>query len=162
MFTLYGLHADGSTAELALAARTPSDARADAREWLDSHEHDFTVAVWASDGVGYWSQASEYRWFSPDLEGGTAEPGPDGTANAYATLHETETDDGELGPPLTLAVADIRRAFGLLRLGTPKGWNDTDVRRMLDAYQDCDAGEIDAGDADCIVQVALLGEVVYG
>ena len=25
-----------------------------------------------------------------------------------------------------------------------------------------DAGEIDAGDADCIVQVACFGEVVYG
>jgi hypothetical protein len=113
-------------------------------------------------GVGYWSQASEYRWFSPSLDGGTATPGPNGTANAYATLHETETDDGELGPALIVAVQDIARVFGLLRLGTPKGWNDRDVARMLTAYRECDAGGIDSLDADCIVQVAVFGEVVYG
>jgi hypothetical protein len=113
-------------------------------------------------GVGYWSQASEYRWFSPTLSGGTATPGPNGTANAYATLHETDTDDGELGPPLTVTVDDIARAFGILRRGTPEGWNARDVARMLAAYAETDAGEIDAGDADCIVQVATLGTVVYG
>jgi hypothetical protein len=51
MFTMYAIHADGSgsVAEMALAAESPSEARADAKEWLNGYVHDFSVAVWASD-----------------------------------------------------------------------------------------------------------------
>lgn len=118
-------------------------------------------------GVGYWSQASEYRWFSPTLSGGTATPGPNGTANAYATLHETDTDDGELGEALTVDVDVIAKAFGLIALSAsgkleiPSLSHDY-ARRLMSAYREIEAGDIDAGDADNIVQVGLFGEVRYG
>lgn len=41
-------------------------------------------------------------------------------------------------------------------------WNDGDRQRCVGAAAMNDAGDIDAGDADCIVQVGLFGEVVYG
>ncbi len=118
-------------------------------------------------GVGYWSQASEYRWFSPDLSGGTATPGPNGTANAYATLHETDTPDGELGDALTVDVDVIARAFGKIRRAASGDLvipflSREYARRLRDAYDDIDAGDIDADDADVVVQVGLFGQVVYG
>jgi hypothetical protein len=112
-------------------------------------------------GVGYWSVATAYEWFDPTTSGGTATPGPNGTANAYATIHETEGDDA-IGPPLLVDVDAIARALGIMRKGTPEGWNAQDVARCLAASAANDAGDIDAGDADCIVQVAVLGSVVYG
>lgn len=116
-------------------------------------------------GVGYWSQASEYRWFFPDLSGGTATPGPHGTANAYATLHENDGDDNP--PALRVDVDAIARAYGLIRraaAGTLEipFLSKQRARRLRDAYDDIDAGEIDSDDADVIVQVAVLGEVRYG
>lgn len=41
-------------------------------------------------------------------------------------------------------------------------WNDTDRKRAIGAWALSDASDIDAGDADCIMQVALFGKVVYG
>jgi hypothetical protein len=112
-------------------------------------------------GIGYWAVASSYRWYHPTLDGGTATPGPNGTANAYATIHETEGDDA-IGPPLLVDVDAIARALGIMRKGTPEGWNARDVARCLAASAANDAGDIDSGDADCIVQIAVLGSVVYG
>lgn len=35
-------------------------------------------------------------------------------------------------------------------------------RTLLTAYDECDAGDIDAEGADVLVQIALFGEIVYG
>jgi hypothetical protein len=110
-------------------------------------------------GIQYWARVTGYRWFSPELEGGTAEPGPGGTANAWVELVDAEEDDGERH---RVDLDKIAHAFGVVRQGTPKGWNDDDVARMRQAYAELDAGEIDAGDADCLLQLAIFGEVVYG
>lgn len=54
----------------------------------------------------------------------------------------------------------IRKGIGLIQIG------DVDVRRdivdtLLEACQMMDAGDVDAEIADCIIQAALFGEIVY-
>jgi hypothetical protein len=131
-------------------------------------------------GIGYWAAAEEYRWFDPDLSGGTAEPGPGGTCTAYAVLVPNQGEAGsedwpvtDDGPRFTLTLDEVARALGLIRAGGVPGLSDTGmIRRMVmvcDRYngQDVDgaafwAGDIDADVADAIVQVAVFGDVVYG
>jgi hypothetical protein len=58
---------------------------------------------------------------------------------------------------------DIAKAFKLI-MGkgeipyASKEWR----KRMVGAYWANDAGELDSGDADMVVQIGLLGKVVYG
>jgi coenzyme F420-reducing hydrogenase gamma subunit len=112
-------------------------------------------------GINYWASVSDYRWYDPTFEdgGGTAEH-VDGVPNAYATVHETESDgtvSGLIGvDQVATAIRDILNGKEGIRI------NDADVALIREANRDNDAGEIDAGIADMIVQVAMFGEVVYG
>lgn len=142
-------------------------------------------------GVGYWSQASVYRWWSPTLEGGSAVH-RDGEANAYAVLHEIEggaehpctecdgtgtispveegREDGDCeacygtgGAPLLVTVEKVAEA--IQRILDPEGGirlASDYVGRIAIANRDPEEADLDAGDCDAIVQVAVLGEVVYG
>lgn len=123
-------------------------------------------------GINYWAAVEGYRWYQPDLEGGTADPGPDGTANAYAVVlpnSSTEEDcdwwpllpDGRRGMRIDADV--IASALGKIRKGGVKEWGDESRSRrlVLAADRGNDAGELDANLADNIVQVALFGELVY-
>jgi hypothetical protein len=117
-----------------------------------------TTAV--EGGIQYWARVTAYRWYSPDLDGGTAEPGPGGTANAYAIVVDGEDED-QVGHEVGLD--DIARVLnGLRSAEPPKYWNADAVRRVIAANRDNDAGDIDADDADVILQLAIFGEVVYG
>jgi hypothetical protein len=131
-------------------------------------------------GIGYWSAAEGYRWFAPDLAGGTAEPGPGGTANAWAVIVPEEGCDGDHWPTLP----DGSRGFrvdldavelGLRRIaaGGVRGLSDTGSTRRLvmvcDRFDGRDVdgaqywtGDLDSDAADVIVQVAVFGEVIYG
>jgi hypothetical protein len=111
-------------------------------------------------GIQYWARVTGYRWYSPDLDGGTAEPGPGGTANAWVELVDAEEDDGKRH---RVTVDDIARVLNGLRAdAVPKYWNADAVRRAIAANRENDGGDIDAGDADCLLQLAIFGEVVYG
>lgn len=117
-------------------------------------------------GINYWAQVSDYHWFSPTLDGGTAEH-PEGQANAYVTIHETGDDPSD--PDLvvrTIGIDDIARALGEIKANPQRPgpeWMDSGtVASILLADRTSDAGEIDAGVSDCIVQVVLFGKVVYG
>lgn len=132
-------------------------------------------------GIGYWSAAEEYRWFDPDNDGGTAEPGPGGTANAYAVIvPDGEESDGDHWPTLPdgrrgfrLDLDAVDRALALIRRGGVPGWPDGgQVRRdvlICDENNGQDvpgaeawAGDLDADAADWVAQVAVFGQVVYG
>ena len=120
----------------------------------------------AEGGIGYWSQVSVYKWWDPDLEGGTAEH-TEGQQNAYMVVHEQADgdQDDDLDPELKVAfigVDDIARALGILRKGPVEGISDEARRLISGADRENDAGSLDAGDADSIVQVAMFGKVVYG
>jgi hypothetical protein len=138
---------------------------------LDAGQRDFLASVITTaveGGIGYWSFAEDYRWFFPGIpssdlagyRGGTAEPGPDGTANAYMTLHPNDDDESDFKPK-TIEVEDIMRALNTLMVN--ESLVNTQLRRtILRAWFTEDAGDIDADCADVLVQIAMFGKVVYG
>lgn len=113
-------------------------------------------------GIGYWSAASEYRHGSVFED---YEEREDLRTPAYAVIHEMDEDEGgykEKG----LRVDNTAMAKAFKRIMDPKQeipHCDRDWRkRLVAAYWAKDAGDLDAGDADAVVQIAVLGEVVYG
>ena len=136
-------------------------------------------------GIGYWADVQEYRWYFPDTRGGSAEPAPHGGGNAWATLM-IEDEDGAPLPPdlLDLTPKTIAKAYKIIMAedySPSKQYPDTDwstwvetpvglgylpsqrwVGRIIAARAANDAGEIDSADADMLVQLGLLGAVVFG
>ena len=112
-------------------------------------------------GIGYWSQASKYRsGYSRDvLDEKARKP-------ASAVIHEVNEDEsGYSEQALTVDTKLVAKAFQKIMSEdeiryTSKVWR----KRMVAAYWDVEDGvcDIDAGDADCIVQIGLFGEVRYG
>lgn len=126
-------------------------------------------------GIGYWSQTEQYQYVDCDNEDGhdplhvvVGEPRSTHTYNpncyqtratiidAVATAELEPSGCFEVKYDITLdkiaeAIQKIAQweAEGL-------GWKQT-----MDAVRIGDAGMIDAGDADNIVQVACFGDVVY-
>lgn len=131
---------------------TRSDARANFLATV------LTTAI--EGGIGYWSSVEDYEWGYPDLGCSNGEPLPAGAQSyARALIWEDESDDVT---PLEVNVETIAKAFGkiredrlnLLKLGEARS-------RFLEADREND-GDLDALDADMIVQIGLFGEVVYG
>ena len=107
----------------------------------------FTTAL--EGGIGYWSVCTQYRWSLPD--------GEDDLDGFFATVEETETDDA---PTHRIDAACILRG---LQFFAQKGEGYKHVRSVARAVLLGDEDlDYDAGDADCIVQAGLFGEVVYG
>jgi hypothetical protein len=110
----------------------------------------FTTAL--EGGIDYWACASEYHWQK------------DGQAdfdNFYAIVSDCEGED---------AIPDNSRIDReVIVKGINKIVNDntvkinSDLRQLIrEANRDNDASNIDADGADCIVQIGLLGELVFG
>lgn len=106
-------------------------------------------------GIGYWSQVSAYRW--SDGEGEPLEV-------ASVIVHEMNDDDDGYKPEgVTVTSADIGRAIGKLMDKNVELSVHRDYRaRIFSASMANEAGDLDAGDCDIIMQVAVLGNVVYG
>ena len=118
-----------------------------------------TTAV--EGGITYWAAVTEYRWWSPTLDGGTAAH-DDGIATGYATITDAE---GE-GRCYRVTTDTIAAALRTINAG-PLGGLDEKTRRLIVAndHANGDAEHfdvIDADSADVIVQVACFGDVVYG
>jgi hypothetical protein len=124
-------------------------------------------------GVGYWSVADQI----------TIEHENDDLWYARYTLFCLDGDDptgkeaGECGlstqeAPVPLCQGHlidpdaIARGMGLARRPADQsdaiGWHISNRRHVIKANRENDAGDIDAGDADCIVQLAAFGKVIYG
>lgn len=123
-----------------------------------------TTAV--EGGIGYWSTVSEYHWYDPSLDQGTALHNA-GEPNAYVTVHEH--DDSELDPGVvqTIGVEEIAEALRKIGNGEvqhlhPDIANIIRVNNLTNGEHDGKVEDIDASLADVIVQVAVLGEVRYG
>jgi hypothetical protein len=172
------------TTEQVLPTRQRSKERADMLAGV------ITTAL--EGGVGYWSQASVYKWWDPNLDGGSAEH-REGEPNAYAVLHETqgaerecevcggtgevkdesgshsESDDmqeceacyGTGGAPLLVTVEMVAEAMSKIVDGDVNLAPDY-IGRIAIAKARPDEADLDAGDCDAIVQVAVFGEVIYG
>lgn len=124
-----------------------------------------TAVESGSQGIGYWAEVEEYRWWLPDLDGGTAEPGPHGGGNAWATIAEYD----EHGRRFDLTPKTISEAYKVLGRGR-KGrglpdyaWpSQESLQRLWDARAENDAGLLDAIDADVLVQLGVYGKLVWG
>lgn len=120
-----------------------------------------TTAV--EGGINYWAAVADYRWWSPTLSGGTAEHS-DGLANAYVTVHPAD-DDADFEPK-TIGVDDIARAINIIAKPgvrpSPEWMSGESEELIKSASRENDCSEIDAGDADNILQVAMFGKVIYG
>lgn len=124
-----------------------SKAKTDRKQFI------FDVFVTAIEGgIGYWSVTEEYRW---------KKDGEDDLDGFFAKVSDCEGD--ETFPD------NSRIDQNVIVKGLNKIVNDKDLKisetiraRIKAACSLNDAGMIDADDADCIVQVGLMGEIVFG
>lgn len=104
-----------------------------------------TIAV--EGGIGYWFQITSAER-TDDLDW------------VAITGRELDDDGGFSGPEHTLHAKDLPSAADrLAKSGSVRADIASDIRRAL---RESDASYIDSEIADCIVQFAMLGDVVYG
>ena len=113
----------------------------------------FTTAL--EGGIGYWSECEKYHW-SKDKDGET-----DDLDGFFAVITPEEEEKS-----LRIDIDVIEK--GLTLLADPTKIEALRVNKSI--FKICavanatgeDEGDIDAEVADCIVQVGLFGEVIYG
>jgi hypothetical protein len=107
--------------------------------------YNYILCTAVEGGINYWSQVSEYRW--------------DGREVATVTVHELFEDQ----KVATITADSIRDAYSVILDTDTLIQLSNDIRaHLIKAFLDCDAGEVDAGDADILLQLAMFGEVIYG
>lgn len=109
----------------------------------------FTAAI--EGGINYWAEVFRYRW---------SKGGPDHEADFdgfHAVIAETEGGENH-----RIDREVILRGLGRLFAGEYAGLHTSSAARIMSAALGGDAGTLDAGDADALVQVGLFGEVVFG
>jgi hypothetical protein len=112
-----------------------------------------TTAV--EGGINYWASVSGYHWYYPDLDGGTAHPGLDGSANTYVTVHENQGQ----GRTFVIGLDAIEDA--LTRVAGGPVEHMSQQRRAFVGDEDART-DPDAFDAEEVIQVACFGHVIYG
>lgn len=119
-----------------------------------------TTAV--EGGINAWADIMLYRWWSPDLPGGTGEH-RSGQPNAYALIRE-DPELEESSDPRWISVNLLDAAFRHLSVTSRHvGLAASNKQRLLTAYLTNNEDSLfDADDADSIVQYAIFGEVQYG
>ena len=129
--------------------------------------HDI-MCIALEGGVGYWSVADEViRHDDDDL------------FYARYTLYCFEDDDPKRPGECGLSTKEnrvllcqghlidpdaIARGMGLATGPDDAdiGWHPSQRRHVIEANRENEAVDIDAGDADCIVQLAAFGKVIFG
>lgn len=112
--------------------------------------HDIFVTA-IEGGVNYWASVSNYKWSTGD---GSTED----LEGFSCILHDEEDEDAE---PYAIDRAVIRRGY---RLAASKEWRNR-IRWSSEnppLIVDEDGWDVDAGDADNILQLGIFGEIVYG
>jgi len=100
-----------------------------------------TTAV--EGGIGYWSRVRGYKWDCPPAE---------------ATVEVQSIDDRKWA---VVTIGTIAKGIGKVFRDEVK-INPELRKRIIRASVQNDAGELDASDADAVLQVGIFGEVVYG
>jgi hypothetical protein len=130
------------------------------------------IAITAVEGgIGYWSSCARYRWSN------ATNVGPDDMLpfpEVELAANETPDDFDGLLPDVPIVRVDrkwgrivkltpelIERAIAKIKADAALV-NTTTRRNVILADVDNDASQIDADDADCIVQIALFGTLVFG
>jgi hypothetical protein len=139
------------------------------------------IAITAAEGgISYWASLTKYRWSSTDRGGEApddmlpfpqvqfiaAEDPSDFVLEELMPSVQSGPYRVNRGPEITLTPEVMERA--LQRIADPSvatddlGWNNKDRQRVIGAAALNDACDIDAGDADNIVQIAIFGKLVFG
>jgi hypothetical protein len=126
-------------------------------EITDQFVHDIFVTA-LEGGINYWAGIRSYHWTNdrgetPDLAG------------FYAKLFDVDNDNRKLTINRETIVRGLRTMLhGRPGAGKVRGVAPTGTMRgmVAAAVVEQDAGLIDASLADCIVQMGLFGELVYG
>ena len=123
------------------------------------------IVVAVEGGIGYWSVLHDYLWYSDILGEGSMEPGPGGGDNALAVIQTLEDLDAG-----GLTLYDIHPKMvweGVEKIANGEvkasDWIKDLCAKLLKATSTDDIpSNLDSWAADAIVQVAALGEIVYG
>lgn len=108
-------------------------------------------------GIGYWSQCSQYQWVDDDgrIRVVVGERRPN--EGARATIEDIEDDQREYHVTPSVIQNGLRAIVdGKVQV------NDRIRQSIAEGDAESDAGQMDADDADVIVQAGLFGEVRYG
>ena len=109
-------------------------------------------------GIGYWSQVSEY-------DHGCDSVTLDHVRTASVTVHEiTDERSGKINKKgVKITTASIAKAIQkILRANSKISLHVSYVRNIRNALAENDCGQLDSDDCGNIMQVAVLGDVVYG
>ena len=114
----------------------------------------------AEGGVNYWAAVTKYdHGYNKSDKLGDCGLEPERSRTASMCVQDAE-DDSE--PPMLVTVKTLRKAFALVMSSKDIAHVGGDWRkRMVAEYWGKDAGELDADDADSLVQIGLFGEVRY-
>ena len=121
--------------------------------------HDVFVTA-LGGGINYWAAVRKYRWMTSDgacdLEGFHAlvvDAVEDEDDSAQAKVHRIDRDVVMLG---------LQRIINGTATCCDRPLGASFTGRIAAAVAENDAGALDAGDADNVVQIGLWGELVYG
>lgn len=109
-------------------------------------------------GIGYWAASTSYHW---EVEGDLMGEDKEGF---YSDIVDTEFPDDEDNAgfkPTRIDRAVIARGFDRLLAGAIE-MNPSILKNITSGYHDPANADLDAIDADVVVQVGLFGEIVYG
>lgn len=107
-------------------------------------------------GIGYWAYASKYHWRKDNEEGLSI----DDVDGFYANIQDAECEDAF--EPTTINQAVIVKGINKIFKDDELQINQNIRADVINASLKNDAGYLDAESADCIVQVGLFGEIVFG
>lgn len=116
-------------------------------------------------GINYWASVTDYRWYDPSLDGGNAEPAPNGGGNAVVTVYDMEDDEDE---GVTVDLNSMAHAVNQISTRDDIKYLSSGVRKIVqsasrqNSIAPDEGYDIDAHVADQVLQVAAYGEVVFG
>ena len=122
------------------------------------------IAICAAEGgINYWAVVDEYDWSSWDPYAEPEMEIPEDTV-FYTIVGDTdgtpaEEFDIDFHGPYRVTVKSIREGYQMVLNGLVR--RDL-YNQALDCILSREPGAVDADVADCIIQLGVLGEIVYG
>lgn len=129
-------------------------------------------------GINYWASVDQYRWGAPDLghshdQANGTDAWQDGDRTyAHAKVHDDEDNVWYYVDAAKMTEALVKIVSGDLKPFYNAGYNETFRERLVSVFNQAEKDpkikflrldfDFDADDADAAMQIALLGEVVYG
>lgn len=104
-------------------------------------------------GINYWFDVTKYRWRTPT--------GKDDLYGFYAKGHDRENEETkEVTINRETILKGITMVCGDDDVGLSKRWRDS-IKSAIVSYDETDYLDMDADDADHVLQIGIFGEVTY-